>query len=146
MYHCQLQFYLVGEGLGLFGLIRATPPLEHFSHTFTESARPDPALAGAADVIFADLRGADAPGTLGALLAAKRDGAELVAVADGEQFPHLRGVLPGVSDVWPAGMGEEEARASRPGTSGKRGTSWTPPSTACPTSSGIRPGTASTRR
>ena len=110
MYHCQLQFYLVGEGLGLFGLIRATPPLEHFSHTFTESARPDPALAGAADVIFADLRGADAPGTLGALLAAKRDGAELVAVADGEQFPHLRGVLPGVSDVWPAGMGEEEAR------------------------------------
>ena len=63
MYHCRIQLYLVGCQQELFQPLREAPPLERFTHAFSESAGPDPALAARADVIFADLTGMDAAGT-----------------------------------------------------------------------------------
>ena len=99
MYHCHVQFYLLGRDKALFDTIRAMPPLEHFSHAFSESAQPDAALCAAADVILADLRGTDAA-ALDALLAARREGAELLIAAGREQLPQLAGRLPLARDLW----------------------------------------------
>ncbi len=110
MYHCHIQFYLMGRDDGLFRVIREAAPLEHFSHAFAESAGPDAALCAGADVVLADLRGLDAPGALDALLGAMGDGAQLIAIAGREQLPALADRLPRLRDVWTAPMGEDEAR------------------------------------
>ena len=59
MYHCHLRIYLIGCQPGTIEVIKAVPPLEQFSHTFSESARPDGALADQADLILADVRALD---------------------------------------------------------------------------------------
>ena len=100
MYQCHIQFYLMGQGRDLFDLIRRTPPLDRFSHAFSESARPDAALCAGADVIIADLRGLDGPRALGALLSSKREDAELIAAAGRDQLPGLASLLPRVKDLW----------------------------------------------
>ena len=100
MYQCHIQFYLMGQGRDLFDLIRRTPPLDRFSHAFSESARPDAALCAGADVIIADLRGLDGPKALGALLSSKREDAELIAAAGRDQLPGLASLLPRVKDLW----------------------------------------------
>ena len=100
MYHCHIRFYLVGRDRALFDAVRAMPPLEHFSHSFTESGSPDAALCNQADVIIADLRGTQAADVLDALLAAKRKDAELLAAADRDQLEPLEPRLSRVRDLW----------------------------------------------
>ena len=72
MYHCHIQFYLVGQGRGIFDRVRAVPPLDCFSHSFCVALEADPDLAAKADVILADLRGMDAPAAVRALLSGSR--------------------------------------------------------------------------
>ena len=100
MYHCHVQFYLLGRDRALFDTIRAMPALERFSHAFTESESLDAALCAGADVIVADLRGTDAPAVLDGLLAAKREGAELLVAAGRNQLAELTPRLPMVRDLW----------------------------------------------
>ena len=102
MYHCHLQFYLMGQDRSLLDTICGMPPLEHFSHTFSRSDTPDAALCVGADVIAADLRGMgpDGPAVLDALLAVKREEAELIAIADRDQIAGLAPLLPQVRDLW----------------------------------------------
>ena len=109
MYHCHIQFYLMGQDRGLFDAIREAPPLASFSHAFLESESPDAGLCGQADVILADLRGmgADGPAVLDALMFCRRDGAELIAVADREQLEGLGPFLPEVRDLWLEPVPEE---------------------------------------
>ncbi len=106
MYHCHTQFYLVGSGDGIFEIIQGIPPLEHFTHAFWRSETPDAALAERADVILADLRGRDVPGTLEALR--PKEGAELLVLAEKEQIPLLP--LARLHDVWTAPLSQEELR------------------------------------
>ena len=49
MYHCLVQFYLVGRQRWVFDPIRQMAPLERFTHLFMDSSEPDKALAEKAD-------------------------------------------------------------------------------------------------
>ena len=100
MYHCHLRFYLMGRDRGLLDAVRGAPPLERFTHAFTESEHPDAALCAGADVILLDLRGMDGPNLLDALLPHVREGAEALAVASRDQLPGLAPWLPRLRDLW----------------------------------------------
>ena len=109
MDHCRLDFYCVGCHPEVFDPIKAMPALTPFTHTFTLSGLPDPALAGEADVIIADLRDAD-PGALQSLLKCKKASAQLIALADLERFNMAVNELAQLSDLWPMPMTEDELR------------------------------------
>ena len=111
MYHCQLQFYLVGQEPGILDQLQEMPPLEHFSHSFSRSAAPDAGLCAGADAIWADLSTLedDPAAALDALLSAKRPQAQLIAIARQAQLPLLTRLLPQLQDIWTAPMLPEEA-------------------------------------
>ena len=52
MYHCHIQLYLIGIPNEITKLIRSMPPLEHFTHGFSESAVARAELAAQADLIL----------------------------------------------------------------------------------------------
>lgn len=108
MYHCQIQFYLAGCRSGVLEALEKMPPLENFSHLFSSSGEPDRALAARADLILADVSGRDVEETVQALLADKREGAELILLAGREQMAALAGSFPEISDIWPAPLSETE--------------------------------------
>ena len=108
MYHCQIQFYLAGCRSGVLEALEKMPPLENFSHLFSSSGEPDRALAARADLILADVSGRDVEETVQALLADKREGAELILLAGREQMAALAGSFPEVSDIWPAPLSKAE--------------------------------------
>lgn len=110
MYHCRLQIYLTGRQRDILEVIREMPPLERFSHDYLESDEPEAAPAAQADLILADLRGLDIPAALGTLCAGKRPDAQLIVLAEGEQFPLLADSLEQIRDVWTLPMREEEVR------------------------------------
>ena len=68
MYHCHIRFYLISQQPGCFDAAKTMPPLESFTHAFLESAEPQKALLEQADVVFADLQGADGSKVLAGLL------------------------------------------------------------------------------
>ena len=107
MYHCHLRLYCVGRRLELFAPLKETAPQEPFTHTFLESGEPDPALAAQADVIFADLTGLDAAGTVRTLA---ESGAELVVLGLRDQLSQLTELLPALADLWTLPMSGEELR------------------------------------
>ncbi len=110
MYHCHIRIYLTGHERRMAEIIKEMPPLEHFTHEFSESDEPDEALASGADVILAELQDMDVEKTLGALRSSKKGEAELIVLADKAQIPLLAGALPEIKDVWTLPMSEEELR------------------------------------
>ncbi len=111
MYHCCVHFYLIGDMNhkdDLFGIIKKMSPLEHFSHQFCEGSIPDADMAAEADAIFVDLRGMDVEGTMGSLIAAKRQDAQLVLFAEKGQVAKLSGYLDGITDIWVLPVSGEE--------------------------------------
>ena len=72
MYHCHIHFYLTGCQNKEFEIIKEMSPLSHFTHTFSESIRPEKALAANADVILAYLHNLDVQETMQALLSYKK--------------------------------------------------------------------------
>lgn len=105
MYYCQLHVYCLGRRQELFDTVRAIPPLEHFTHTFSKSDAPDPALAAQADVILADLRELD--GDAAGLLAAGEK-TVLILLAEREQIPALEDRLDTAADLWVLPMSAAE--------------------------------------
>ena len=110
MYHCHIRFYCTGMGYELAELLKEMPPLEAFTHEFRESEKPEKGLTAKADVIFADLRGADALKTVRTLCMWKKAEAELIALAEKEQMDGLEDILPELTDVWMVPMCREEVR------------------------------------
>ena len=110
MRHYHIQFYLIGGQQDIWTQIKEMPPLEHFTHTFAESVKPDTALLAQADVIFADLRGMDAGEFLPALIAGKRAEAELILLAGQAQVEALAEVGGDVTDIWAVPMSSAEIR------------------------------------
>ena len=111
MYHCCVHFYLIGDMNhkdDLFGTIKKMSPLEHFSHQFCEGSIPAADMAAEADAIFVDLRGMDVEGTVGSLIAAKRQDAQLVLFAEKGQVAKLSGYLDGITDIWVLPVSGEE--------------------------------------
>lgn len=87
MYHCHMRLYLTGHPHRVFEIIKEMSPLEHFTHEFLESDRPEETLAAGADVIVADLQGyPDVKEAVRTLISAKAGSAELILLADREQI------------------------------------------------------------
>ena len=107
MYHCHLRFYCVGRP-ETFEVLRTAEPLDHFTHTFTASARPEADLTREADVIFADLQGLDPAETTKELLTHMGEKAQLIVLAEEGQRAALSPCLPQLRDLWTLPMGREE--------------------------------------
>ncbi|MCM1191105.1 MAG: response regulator [Butyrivibrio sp.] len=110
MYHCYVRFYITGNQRQMFDTIRDMPPMDAFVHEFAESERPQEAPAAEADVILADLRGMDGAKTVQDLIRWKKPEAELILLAEREQFAEFEDSLSAVSDVWTLPMTEAELR------------------------------------
>ncbi|MCI8400248.1 MAG: PAS domain S-box protein, partial [Oscillibacter sp.] len=111
MYHCHIHFYFLGAHSKVFEIIQEMPALEHFTHSFSWSLQPDLAQAARADVIVAGLRGADAEQTLSALLAARKEGAELLLLSDRKTAARCLSQSAGeIRDLWTLPMPEAEVR------------------------------------
>ena len=110
MNRCRLVFYCVGCHPEVFDTVKAMPALAPFTHAFTVSGQPDPAAAGLADVIFADLRDMDAPGMLQTLFSHKKESAQLILLADLERFKLTADQLAQATDLWVMPMTEAELR------------------------------------
>jgi len=111
MYHCYIHIYLAGFQDGTGEALRSIPPLERFTHSFTESARPQPELTAEADVILADLRNLGAGEDLRVLAAGMKPEAELILIAGAEQMESLaEETLSGAKDVWTAPLSEKALR------------------------------------
>ncbi len=110
MYHCHIQFYFVGSSDQLLEVVRELPPLDHFSHTFSSSEKPDRELAEKADVIFVNLTGLDVPETVHILAESKKEACELIVLAEKGQEVFSTGQMQEIRDVWTLPMSEEEIR------------------------------------
>jgi len=110
MYHCHISFYLVGRQYSIFETIKGMPPLEHFTHSFSDSGLPDPGLAAQADVILADLADQDLGQALRMLAASGSRDTEIILLAGRGQVDRLTEELPGVRDIWVLPMSEWETR------------------------------------
>lgn len=108
MYHCHIHFYLTGCQNKEFEIIKEISPLSHFTHTFSESIRPEKALTANADVILAYLHNLDVQETLQALLSYKKESSELILLADKEQVALLSDFLTEIKDIWITPLLEEE--------------------------------------
>ncbi len=110
MYHCQIQFYLIGGHNPIFESMKEITPLEHFTHSFRESGEPEAEAAAQADVIFADLRGTDMEKTLSILTECRKKEAELILLADREQSMSLPEDMAGIEDIWLLPISDRELR------------------------------------
>ena len=108
MYHCLVQFYLVGRRRSAFDPIRAIEPLGRFTHLFMDSGEPDAALAAKADVILADLREMDARRVLEVLTRSKGERTELIVLAEQGQTSQLTEYYSELWDVWVVPCTQEE--------------------------------------
>lgn len=109
MYHCHIQFYLIGYQHRVFEIIKKMSPLEHFSHEFYESNRPEEKLTAKADVILADLQDMDED-ALRVLTLNKKKEAELILLLDRNQMSLLTDSLSEIKDIWIMPMSEEEVK------------------------------------
>ena len=110
MYHCHIHFYFMGQPCRVFEMIKEMPALEHFSHEFLESKRPEGALTAKADVIVADLQDMDVKQGVRALITGKSKEAQLILLADQSQIALLEDDLPKINDIWVYPMSDQEIR------------------------------------
>ena len=110
MYHCHIHFYFMGPPCRVFEIIKEMPVLEHFSHQFLESRKPDGALTAKADVIIADLQDMDVKQGVRALITGKSEEAQLILLADQSQMALLEDDLCKINDIWVYPMTDQEIR------------------------------------
>lgn len=113
MYHCHINFLFLGSEHRLFQQIEDLPPLEHFTHEYFESRISSKTQLSKGDVILADLSGTDAVQVVRTLLSGKRHDAELIVLADKEQFAAMTsipGCLSAVYDIWTLPLSDEELK------------------------------------
>lgn len=112
MYTCNLHIYFTGHPSHALDVIKKMPSLEHFTHFFIESDEAEASLSAKADVIIADLSRVSVQSALQVLLPNRREGTEVIFLADKKQMQFLCGdpALKEVSDVWIMPMSDEEIR------------------------------------
>ncbi len=111
MYHCHILVYCISLQNHLSEILKENPPLEHFTHSFAESKKPEEEMTGRADVILADLQGMAAKETLAFLLSHKKKEAEVILFAGKEQTAELMACdLSEITDIWTLPMTEQEMR------------------------------------
>lgn len=108
MYHCHIRFYLTGVQDSIRKLIEEAAPLNSFTHTFWSSDVPEAEKTAQADVLFADLRKADADETLRTIAGCRKKEAELILIVDREQIASLPEELSAAEDIWIMPMSDKE--------------------------------------
>ncbi|MCH5281271.1 MAG: sensor domain-containing diguanylate cyclase [Lachnospiraceae bacterium] len=109
MYHCNLHIYLISTQNDLFEVLKKAEPLEHFTHELEKSDAPEKEKIEKADVIFADLQGANAVETLALLRTYKKESAELILLVEKGQADQLMVEdLSAVKDIWIMPLSEKE--------------------------------------
>lgn len=101
MYRCEICFYMMTEQDELFAALKELLPLPHFTHEYLGSARLDETMVARADVIFADIRQMQLEKTVATLLSGRKQGAELIFLANKEQAETLT-LQDGenITDIW----------------------------------------------
>ncbi len=89
MYNCHLHIYLAGHPCRAFQIIREMPPLEHFTHVFSENENPEEAMVSEADVIVADLSDMDIGKALRILASDRNHKTQILLLTDKEQMKLL---------------------------------------------------------
>lgn len=110
MYHCHIHFCLIGHSCRAFEIIKELPPLEYYSHDFLESQRIDTSLISQADVILFYFGNLDENHTFQDLIAAKREDAELILLADKDDFNQFANQISSITDIWTLPLCDEELR------------------------------------
>lgn len=110
MYHCHTHFYLTGRKTEVFEIIKEMPPLEHFTHEFTESDMLEERLAAEADVIIASLQDMVEKEMMETLVSKKKEGAELIVLAGRDQIASLTDKMPKITDIWIMPMSADEIK------------------------------------
>lgn len=112
MYNCHLKIYLAGSPCRAFKVIKEMPPLEYFTHVFSESSKPETSLASEADIIVADLDAIDIKDCLHVLISGKNNNAQLILLADKSKIDILMEdtAFHNIQDIWINPMSDEEVR------------------------------------
>ncbi|MBD5136761.1 MAG: response regulator [Lachnospiraceae bacterium] len=110
MYHCHINFYLTGHQCRVFDIIKGMSPLEHFTHEFFESDKPDKTLTAKANVILADLHDVDVKENLQILISGKNKDTELILLAEKNQIELVADDLSEINDIWTMPVSDEEIK------------------------------------
>ncbi len=110
MYHCHLRLYLAGRPCRAFEIMKEMTPLEHFTHEFSESSRPDGALAAEAGAIFVNLQEMEIKEALDSLIKNKSADAELILLVDRERLGLLEDSCWDAKDIWMLPASDRELR------------------------------------
>lgn len=108
MYHCHIQFYLIGNHNNIFNLIKEITPFKNFTHTIWESSEFEMEKAAQADVLFVSLQGCNAGKMLQTLTRYKKKEAEIILLVDKEQAVFLQGKLSEIEDIWTLPLSDVE--------------------------------------
>lgn len=111
MYHCHIQFYLIGVEDVLSESVKEITPLKNFTYAFCESNEPETEKIAQADVLFVSLQRVDVTDvkeTLQMIYAHKKKTGELILLVDMEQVMSLPEDLSAVEDIWTMPMSEKE--------------------------------------
>lgn len=112
MYTCRLHIYFAGHPSRALDVIKKMPSLEKFTHSFSESDEAEASLSQKADAIIADLSHTDMQSALQTFLRNRRDGAQIILLADKKQMQALCSdpALKEITDIWIMPMSDEELR------------------------------------
>lgn len=110
MYHCHIQFYLLGTHCRVFDLIREMSVPNHFTYDFFESQNPESLFVEQADVILANLQDMDVEEAIEILATDEEKDVQIILLADKEQILTIGEVSPKVQDIWTMPMSDHEIR------------------------------------
>ena len=108
MYHCSVNFCLVGLSEEAAHIVESTAPLPPFSHSYQRTAVPDAALTARADALFVDVTKHDAAAWAEELCAVKKPAATMMVIARHEQVEALEPFFNRISDIWIAPLSPAE--------------------------------------
>ena len=110
MYHCCIRIFFIGQPCRAFEIIRLMPPLEHFSHIFSESGRLDSSQTAEADLLLIHLQDTDTRETLQKAVSQKSRKARVVLLTTENPAVFSEDILEELDDIWKDPMSDEEIR------------------------------------
>jgi diguanylate cyclase (GGDEF)-like protein len=113
MYHCNVEIYFCGCPDSLYKVAQQMPPLERFSHIFSETLSIKLDMVKKADVIFLGLERMDDAGyrELQKVISHKKKTADIVLLTGKEELSEPReDILSYVTDIWNTPLNEVELR------------------------------------
>ena len=100
MYHCCIRIFFIGQPCRAFEIIRLMPPLEHFSHIFSESGRLDSSQTAEADLLLIHLQDTDTRETLQKAVSQKSRKARVVLLTTENPAVFSEDILEELDDIW----------------------------------------------